>query len=118
MKEKSIIQKKLEEVRDGAADKLRKTSNWMRENIEMVKVMAPVGIAVVGGVVKIVYKLAKDDRAHREKDLKELYCYDRKLGHYWKLARALSSKDWMKINERKKNGENLGDILYDMDVLE
>lgn len=52
-----------------------------------------------------------------EEELKDLYCYDRSLGHYWRLRRELSNKEWLEIDQRKKNGERLADILDEMKVL-
>ena len=49
--------------------------------------------------------------------MKDLYCYDRSLGHYWRLRRELSNKEWLEIDQRKKNGERLADILDEMKVL-
>lgn len=49
---------------------------------------------------------------------KHLYCYDRSLGHYWKLRRELTNEEWLEIDKRKKNGERLSDILDDMRVLD
>lgn len=100
-----------------ASEKLHKVANWTRNNAEMIKVTAPVIIAVAGGTVKIVSKLASKDRARREKALKDLYCYDRSLGHYWKLSRELKSNEWLEVNQRRKNGESLGSIFSDMNVL-
>ena len=52
-----------------------------------------------------------------EKQLKNDYCYDRSLGHYWKLRRELTNEEWIAIDKRKRNGERLGDILAELKVL-
>ena len=54
---------------------------------------------------------------HKEKDLKDLYCYDRSLGHYWRLRRELTNAEWIEIDKRKNNGERLADILDELKVL-
>ena len=54
---------------------------------------------------------------NKEKDLKDLYCYDRSLGHYWKLRRELTNSEWVEIDRRKSNGERLADILEELKVL-
>ena len=54
---------------------------------------------------------------HKDEELHDLYCYDRSLGHYWRLKRELSNKEWLEIDKRKKEGERLADILADMRVL-
>lgn len=56
-------------------------------------------------------------KLNKEKDLKDLYCYDRSLGHYWKLRRELTNTEWVEIDKRKNNGERLSDILSEMKVL-
>ena len=53
----------------------------------------------------------------KEKDLKDLYCYDRSLGHYWTLRRRLTNAEWVEIDKRKNNGERLADILSELKVL-
>lgn len=104
-------------IKESFVEKGHKVANWTRDNAEMIKVYGPVIIAVAGGTVKIVSKLASKDRAKREKALKDLYCYDRSLGHYWKLSRELKSSEWLQVNQRRKAGESLGAIFSDMDVL-
>lgn len=53
----------------------------------------------------------------KEEALKTLYCYDRRGGHYWELAKPLSNTDWLQVQDRMKNGEALGDILASLGVL-
>ena len=59
----------------------------------------------------------KDRKLQAEQDLKELYCYDRKLGHYWKLRRELSNAEWLSVDSRVKAGERIGDVFESMMVL-
>lgn len=115
---KEKIKAKKKEIGDKMMATTKKAMDWTRENKETVKAVAPIVVAVIGGAAKIICKRAGDAKLEREKDLRELYVYDRSLGHYWKLSHALSTKDWRKINERKKDGEKLGDILWDLGVLE
>ena len=65
-------------------------------------------------VAKVV---SKRINLRKQEELKDLYCYDRSLGHYWRLRRELSNKEWLEIDQRKKNGERLSDILAEMKVL-
>jgi hypothetical protein len=85
------------------------------------KVGLPLLIAV-GPVVPIIVLrvtngISRRVNMNKEKDLKELYVYDRSLGHYWKLKRRLSNKDWASIDKRYREGERLADILNDLDVI-
>ena len=61
--------------------------------------------------------VSKRINLRKQEVLKDLYCYDRSLGHYWRLRRELSNKEWLEIDQRKKNGERLSDILAEMKVL-
>lgn len=72
---------------------------------------------VIGGVATVVKVVGKRINLHKQEELKDLYCYDRSLGHYWRLRRELSNKEWLEIDRRKKNGERLSDILSEMKVL-
>lgn len=76
------------------------------------------GPIVVGGIAAGAKMLSKHAALAKEQDLKDLYCYDRSLGHYWKLRRELTNDEWLEIDKRKKEGERLSDILDDMKVLE
>ena len=53
----------------------------------------------------------------KEKKVKDLYCYDRSLGHYWALRRELTNAEWVLVDKRKANGERLADILDELKVL-
>lgn len=100
---KEKIQRKCSEVK-----------NWAAANKETIVLLAPIMIGCATGIVKGVNKQVK---LSKEKDLKELYCYDRSLGHYWKLRRELTNSEWVEIDRRKKNGERLADILDELKVL-
>ena len=85
-----------------------------------VAVGVPTVIAVAPVVKMITNAVISANRraaVKTEQESKEIYCYDRSLGHYWELKRKLTNSDWIKINSRKANGESLADILTDMDVL-
>lgn len=81
---------------------------------EITYVVISVSIAVIPSLIKRGIK-AIDLR--KAKDVKELYCYDRSLGHYWRLKRELSNTEWLAIESRRANGERLADILADLKVL-
>ena len=87
---------------------------WFYRNRETIITLAPMVIAGVTTVTKVVGKRVN---LHKEKTLKEHYCYDRSLGHYWALRRDLSNNEWLEVDRRKKNGERLADILGSMKVL-
>lgn len=94
--------------------KLHDAKEWVVRNKELVIFFAPMVITGVTTVAKVV---GKNVNLRKEESVKNLYCYDRSLGHYWKLSRELSNKEWVEIDKRKQNGERLADILSDMKVL-
>ena len=98
-----------------AGQKAKRALKWCTDNKEISVILIP----IIGGFVMTVIKtVIKDNNIRKETMLKELYVYDRSLGHYHKLRRPLKTSEWMKINERKKNGETLADILYSLNVLD
>lgn len=82
------------------------------------EVVVPVAITLATGAVKLGKLAMKSRNLNKEEQLKEEYCYDRSLGHYWKLRRPLTNKEWLEIDSRKRDGERLSDILSSMKVLD
>ena len=76
-----------------------------------------VATVIVGGAVKVLPKLLIARNNSERERIKEEYCYDRSLGHYWALKRPLSNAEWREIENRRSNGEKLGDILEQLKVL-
>lgn len=88
--------------------------NWIETHQQEIMVLVPVAVTATVTIVKVV---SRQKALDKQKDLKELYCYDRSLGHYWKLKRELTNHEWIEIDTRKKSGERLSDILKDLKVL-
>ena len=88
-----------------------KVQDFIERNKEL---LVPVFIS---GLVIVLKVVVKRGNINKEQQLKEEYCYDRSLGHYWALKRSLSNKEWLEIDKRKRNGEKLSDILSEMKVL-
>lgn len=95
-------------------EKFNNAIRWMSDNKEIVVFVGP---AILGSITGITRMLIRQGRLRKEKNLKNLYCYDRSLGHYWKLKRELTNPEWVAIDKRKQNGERLGDILDELKVL-
>lgn len=87
---------------------------WFLRNKDTIVFLTPI---VVGGVTTVAKVVGKRINLRKDEELHDLYCYDRSLGHYWRLKRELSNKEWLEIDKRKKEGERLADILSDMRVL-
>lgn len=94
--------------------KIRNGKEWIVRNKEAVVTLTPV---IIGGVTTVSKVVGKRINLRKQENLKDLYCYDRSLGHYWRLRRELTNKEWLEIDQRKKNGERLSDILEQMKVL-
>lgn len=105
---------KKREFKEKVNSKIQSGKEWLERNKETVIAAAPVVIGSIAGLVKAVNKR---NNLHKQEVLKDEYCYDRSLGHYWRLRRPLSNKEWLEIDKRKKNGERLSDILDEMKVL-
>jgi hypothetical protein len=105
---------KMRDFKDKFIFKLRKGRDWVVKNKDWLITLTPI---IIGGVTSVAIVVGKRANLHKEEELKELYCYDRSLGHYWRLKRELSNKEWLEIDTRKKNGERLADILAELKVL-
>lgn len=94
--------------------KLQSGREWLIRNRDVLITVVPI---TVGGIATVTKAAAKRRNLRKEESLKNLYCYDRSLGHYWRLRRTLSNKEWLEIDKRKNKGERLADILSEMKVL-
>ena len=116
--EKARKKARVRELKEKAKQKVEDGLIWVNNNKEALAVATPI-IMVAGKLLgKSVKAANKKVDMKQQKDLKELYCYDRSLGHYWKLRRKLTNTEWVEIERRRKNGEKLADILSDMRVLD
>lgn len=88
--------------------------DWVCDNKELIMLFGP---TLIGGVTASVKAVNKHVKLNKEKNLKELYCWDPSLGHHWKLRREITNSEWVEIDKRKRNGERLGDILNEFKVL-
>ena len=105
---------RVKDLKSKIKEKLNNGKDWVIDNKETVMVLAPI---VIGFATPIVKAVSKNITLKKAKDVKELYCYDRSLGHYWSLKRELTNNEWIAIDRRRKCGERLADILDSMKVL-
>ncbi len=89
------------ERREKLNRKIEDVKGWFRNNKDMILILGP---AVIGAAA-FGWGLGK------------MASYDRSLGHYWALRRELTNREWAEIDQRKKSGERLADILSEMKVL-
>lgn len=102
------------ELKEKVRSKIQNGKEWFARNKETVIALTPV---IIGGITTVAKVVGKRYNLHKEETLKDEYCYDRSLGHYWRLKRPLSNKEWLEIDRRKKDGERLSGILDEMRVL-
>lgn len=102
------------QIKNWFRNKANNAGRWINDNKEIILILGP---SALGAVTTGVKAVGRHVQRGKEKDLKDLYCYDRSLGHYWKLRRELTNSEWVEIDKRKKNGEHLGDILDELKVL-
>ena len=94
--------------------KILEAQNFYHAHHDEILIIVPAAAALLTTCVKVGGKQIK---LAKEKNLKENYCYDRSLGHYWALRRNPSNAEWLEIDRRKRNGERLADILEDLRLL-
>ena len=96
-------------------------SVWWHENKDWAIFVVPVIPIAAGTGAWLIKKGVSTALASRmlakEKALKELYIYDRGLGMYHKLRRPLRSGEAVRINELKKGGMALAEILRNMKLI-
>ena len=94
--------------------KYYQAKNWAIQNPEKAAVIATTAISAGAYLGKAAIK---NVNLRKQEAVKVLYCYDRSLGHYWRLKRELSNREWLEIDRRKREGEKLAEILDSMKVL-
>ena len=114
MDEKMTMDQRIQSAKDWCSDKWRRTKDWCYNHKEMIVVFGPVAI---GSVIECVKVVTKRSNVKEEKRLKENYIYDRSNGHYVELRRKPKQREWIQIDQRRANGENLAQILMDMRLL-
>lgn len=98
---------------------------WWDDNKDWAIYVLPVAVGLGAWTVKLLVKgganclkdISRSRLLKKEQMLKELYCYDRSMGHYWKLNRTLTANEWKKVAARKAAGETLAEILDSMHVI-
>lgn len=101
-------------LKDKISEEYQKFKGWFIRNRDAIIVFTPIALGGLTAITKIV---GKQINLRKQESVKNLYCYDRSLGHYWALRRDLSNREWLSIDQRKKNGERLSDILEELKVL-
>lgn len=95
--------------------KKRERKKWFNRKVEAIvnwikgdsaAIIIPAVATAIGFFIKLIITLVKSisrsSSLKKQEELKDLYCYDRSLGHYWKLRRKLTNNDWVEINKKKE----------------
>ena len=90
---------------------------FIRDNKDILIFVVPAGVTVIGGGTKVLSKAIANHTAEREIRFKERTIYDRSQGRYVTLKRPLKTQEALEIERRRRNGEGLNSILYDMNLL-
>lgn len=90
---------------------------WVRDNKDVLIIVAPAVTVGFGTVGKIVSKAIHNHSVNKE--LREQACrvYDRGLGKFVYLRRPMKAAEELEFEARKANGESLRVILKDMGLL-
>lgn len=103
-----------QERRQRWRERREKAFKWCSDHKELVVGGAIAGLGLLKTGLKIGGKIHVQNMERRNKDLR---VYDTSLGKYWELKHKLKNRDWLEIERRKANGERLGEILNDLNVL-
>lgn len=105
---------KKEKARAWLKNKKTDAEVWWEENKEIFAVIAPAALGAAAWGFRVLGKRAN---LRKEQILKDKFVYDTSLGHYWELKKKLTNEQWVEIENRRRNGESLGNILARMGVL-
>lgn len=108
------LKEKMKQLEWKVECKYRDLTYWCKENKEIIVICGPV---IAGSVIELVKIATRQHRVNEERELKDKYVYDRKMGNYYYLRRKPKSQEWLIINQRRENGEDLGSILASMRLL-
>lgn len=95
-------------------EKYENGKRWCADNPQLLAVIISGAISLTAVGFK---SISTSVNLRKEEHIKNEYCYDRSLGHYWELRRKLTNDEWVAIDKRKKKGERLADILDSLKVL-
>lgn len=72
---------------------------------------------LIPGTIEVV-KMGQKRKARKDKKRDDdLRVWDPVEGHHWYLRRKLTNSEFLEMERRVRNGEDRGQVLYDMGVL-
>lgn len=112
--DKEMRRRKRKERLEGAWDEF---AGFVRSNQDVLIFAVPATVTVLGGGAKVLSKVIANHTKEREIKWKERTIYDHSLGRHTPLRRPLKTREALEIERRRKNGESLNSILYDMNLI-
>lgn len=108
---------KVDDFKAKAKGKFNDVVQWIKENKDVICLVGPIVCTVVGGTTRVISKTIQRHTLDKEIDFKQRTIYDRSLGRYVELKRALTPDQALIIEERRSQGEKLSMILDSMGLL-
>ncbi len=113
IKNKRRILDTLSDTYHSGIEKVRKTGEWAIDNPQAaVSIITSIALLLRSSQSLIVSHRMRSE--HRRADYTY---YDRRSGHRWQLCRKLTNRDRAVIDRRKRNGDDMYDILADLGVI-
>lgn len=107
-----------ERIKYNAKEAFRKTGEWAKEHKKEVSIITT--IAAVTGIKIIgtkMYRKLNPTNAQIERDRIDHTYYDPSSGLHWDLKRRLTNLERSRVDEARRNGTPVYDILKAMKVL-
>ena len=113
---KEKLEEKVAAAKTTVKNKIGEAKHWAEDHSWQILYATPFVISAATGLVKLV-KTVKGSAADRHEDRMEKCYYDPSSGFHFDLKRELRNSDRIEILQRKREGENIEDILTDMRLL-
>ena len=111
-KEKVTIKSRVKKAANTAWTGIKGAARWVKDNKE--------DLALVGSGLAIIFGYTKargNRRSYRQEDDRDFRVYDNRTGQYYYLKRRMTNREKMELDYRLENGERMGFILDDMNLL-
>ena len=105
---------KREELKNNIKEKINNSVEWCKENMNVLVFFTPIIVVGISYVARVTHR---NRVIRKEENLKQLYVYDKRKGHYCRLKRKLKGNEWVIIDKRHSMGESMSEILNDMKLL-
>lgn len=107
-----------ERIKYNAKEAFRKTGEWAKEHKKEVSIITMIatatGIKIIGTKM---YRTLNPTNAQIERDRIDHTYYDPSSGLHWDLKRRLTNLERSRVDEARRNGTPVYDILKAMKVL-